>query len=344
LNDFMNRQSGLLNQRGEWILRNTGGELARFVQYPCLSSQVSGWLKAQLAKYTPTSGEKVWANIVAQIDYYAPKDCAQYNICNFKTDMERKMLPYTKSCAKTYTDTFKIRAQAISDSEADEVCTRLKAQENHFHNLVNDSWQPVSPDTNSQIEVVIFDNTDDYKFWANTIFGIGTDNGGMYMEGTPSQAGNIARYFCYERARNGKFDVWNLEHEFTHYLDGRYDMKGDFGDSSKGRTIWWIEGFAEYAANKNQYPSMVDDCKEQKYTLSTIFNNNYNSGSDRVYHYGYLAARFMFEKHRGDVDKILGYFRTGKYNDYESWFNGIVNNYDSEFRSWCKCIADGKPC
>lgn len=344
LNDFMNKQSGLLNQRGEWVLRNTGGELARFVKYSCLSSQISGYLKAQLAKYTQSNAEKVWASIVQQIDYYTPKDCATYNICTFKKDMEQKKLPYTKTCDKTYMDTFVIRAQSISDAEAAEVCSRLKAQESHFHTLVKDNWQPVTPDTNNRIEVVIFDSVDDYKFYANLIFGIGTDNGGLYLEGDPSKAGNVARYFCYERPKNGKFDVWNLEHEFTHYLDGRYDMKGDFTDESKGRTIWWIEGFAEYAANKNSYPSMVDDCKEQRFTLSTIFGNNYNAGSDRIYHYGYLAARYMFERHRGDVDTILGMFRSGQYSNYESWFNNIVNRYDSDFSSWCKCIANGKPC
>ena len=34
----------------------------------------------------------------------------------------------------------------------------------------------------------------------------------------------------YQRACDDGFvgGVWNLNHEYTHYLDGRYDMKGDF--------------------------------------------------------------------------------------------------------------------
>jgi len=318
--------------------------LARFLKYTDNYATYSGYVKAQLQKYTPSNAEKVWASIVSQIDYYDRKNCAIYNICNFKADLEKRKLPFRKDCGKTYVDTFIIRAQEISEAEANTVCQRLKDQESYYHNLVKDNWAPVKPDTNDKIEVVIFNDVDEYKIWANLLFGISTDNGGMYMEGNPSVAGNIARYFCYERPRDGKFDVWNLEHEFTHYLDGRYDMQGDFGASSKGRTIWWIEGFAEYSANKNQYPSMVQDCKDKSYPLSTIFGNDYNAGQNRIYHYGYLAARFMFERHRSDVDTILSNFRSGNYSAYESFMNGIVNRYDSEFSNWCTCIANGKPC
>jgi microbial collagenase len=344
LNEFMDRHADLLNTKNEWILRNTGGELARFLKYDCLYSQVSGYIKNQVAKYSSSSGEKVWAVMANNIDKYDSKNCAQYGVCNYKVNLEKKILPITRTCPKTYVDTFIVRAEAMSSTELDEVCTRLKAQESHFHNLVKDNWAPVVPDTNDKIEVVIFNNTEQYKFYAWLLFDIDTNNGGMYMEGDPSQAGNIARYYCFERPRGGKFDVWNLEHEFSHYLDGRYNMKGGFSDTNKDRTVWWGEGFAEYAANKENYPSMVDDCKAKRYSLSTIFNNNYESGTTRVYHYGYLAARFMFERHRNDVSTILNYFRAGKNDEYQSWFNGIVNQYDNEFSNWCTCIANKKPC
>jgi microbial collagenase len=345
LSDFMDKQSGLLNTNGEWILRNTAGELGRFAKYSCISSFVSGLVKKQFAKYTLTSAPKVYISLASKVDYYAAKDCAAYGLCTFKADLEKKILPFTKSCDKTRTDTFKIRAQQISDAEANEVCRRLKDQENYFHNLVKDNWAPVNPDTNALIEVVIFNDVDDYKFYASILFGISTDNGGIYIEGDPSKQGNVARYFCYERPKNGKFDVWNLEHEFTHYLDGRYDMKGDFtAGSTSGHTIWWLEGFAEYAANKNNYQSLVQYCTTKAYTLSTIFNNNYNSGEERVYYYGYQAARFMFERHRADVDKILGFFRAGQYPQYEAFITSIGTKYDQEFSSWCTCIANGKPC
>jgi microbial collagenase len=345
LSDFLDRHGDLVGTSSEWIFQNTAGELGRFSKYACIYPTISALLKKQMAKYNANSAPKVYAALLDTWSYYDSKNCATYGFCNFKAELEKKILPFSKTCDKTYTDTFKIRAQQISDAEATEVCRRLKDQESYYHNLVKDNWKPVNPDTNALIEVVIFDNSDEYKFYASKIFGIGTDNGGMYIEGDPSKAGNIARYFCYERPKNGKFDVWNLEHEFTHYLDGRYDMQGDFtASSTSGHTIWWIEGFAEYAANKNEYPSMKDDCAAKLYPLSTILNNNYNSGTNRVYHYGYLAARFMFERHRNDVETILGNFRTGQYSQYEKFITGIGSRYDQEFSQWCTCIAANKPC
>jgi len=345
LNVFMDWHGDLVGTKNEWILRNTGGEMARFLKYDCLYSQVSGYVKSQLSKHSTSAGEKVWAVMANSVDQNDKKNCASYGVCDFKVNLEKKILPITRTCPKTYVDTFIVRAQAMSSTELDEVCTRLKAQETHFHNLVKDNWTPVVPDTNDKIEVVIFDNTEQYKFYAWLLFDIDTDNGGMYIEGDPSQPGNVARYYCFERPlRGGKFNVWNLEHEFNHYLDGRYNMKGNFYDTNKPMSVWWGEGFAEYAANKEDYPSMVDDCKRKQYTLSTIFNNDYSSGTTRVYHYGYLAARFMFERHRSEVDTILNFFRAGKQAEYQSWMNGIVNLYDNEFSSWCTCIANGKPC
>lgn len=344
INGFLDKHGSMVTSKNEWIIRNSAGELAKFLAYDCQRSTVSGYVRNQLSKYGPNNGDKVWAAMAIRIEEFDNKNCAQYNACNFKADLERKVLPITHSCGKTYKDTFIVRAQSISSSELDEVCRRLKAQESHFHTLVNDNWTPVVPDTNDKIEVVIFNNTDEYKFYAWLLFGIDTNNGGMYMEGDPSQPGNVARYYCYEKFQKGKFDVWNLEHEFSHYLDGRYNMKGNFGDTNKPMTVWWGEGFAEYAANKEQYPQMVDDCKEKLYPLSTIFNNDYSSGVNRIYHYGYLAARFMFERHRSDVNTILKFFRAGQIREYQSWFNGVYNRYDSEFSNWCTCIANGKPC
>ncbi|MFP3454626.1 collagenase, partial [Bacillus sp. SIMBA_154] len=71
---------------------------------------------------------------------------------------------------------------------------------------------PVADDYNRFLYVNIFDSSDDYSKYAKAIFGINTNNGGMYLEGDPSDTDNEANFVAYE-ASYAKADhfVWNLE-------------------------------------------------------------------------------------------------------------------------------------
>jgi len=341
LNDFMDKHSDLVNTTNEYILRNAGGELARFLKYKCLQEKVDGFVEKQLKQYNAKSAHKVWMTLVVIATRYGTKKYGGKNM-RINTSMESSIITFKYDCGKSYKDSFIIKAQnTMTTSEASQICQKLKSHESFFHNLVKDSWQPVADDFNEKLEVIIFNNDRDYKYYGNLIYSIPTNNGGYYLEGHPNVKTNQARYYCYKMNRNGQSVIWNLEHEFTHYLDGRYNMKDSTFYTMGGRRFWWLEGFPEYAAYKQNHPDKVKLCKSNRYALSYIFYTTYSSGQDLIYDYGYLAARFMFEKHRSDVDTILKYFRAGQYSQFESWFNGIYNRYDSEFRSWCSCIASG---
>ncbi|TMP65109.1 collagenase, partial [Pseudoalteromonas sp. S1609] len=91
--------------------------------------------------------------------------------------------------------------------------------------------------------------SDDYGKYAGVNFGFNTNNGGMYLEGDPSVVGNQANFIAYEaNYANAEHFVWNLEHEYVHYLDGRFDLYGDFNSPTED-VVWWSEGVAEYIAN-----------------------------------------------------------------------------------------------
>ena len=66
----------------------------------------------------------------------------------------------------------------------------------------------------------------------------------------------------------------------------------------------------------------------------------HNSGQVRIYNWGYLATRYMFEKRASDVASILGYVRPGNYAGYETFMNGLGTRYDADFRAWLPCVAD----
>jgi len=53
-----------------------------------------------------------------------------------------------------------------------------------------------------------------------------------------------------------------------------------------------------------------------------------------VYHWGYLATRFMFENHRDQITAMLGYFRPGNYAAYRTFLASNQTSHDSEWNTW----------
>ncbi|WNZ65969.1 collagenase [Myxococcus sp. MxC21-1] len=70
-------------------------------------------------------------------------------------------------------------------------------------------------------------------------------------------------------------------------------------------TTWWLLGLAEYISKKRDNAGAGQVGRNKTYQLSEIFRNTLSSGSERVYSWGSLAARFMFERHASQVDTFV---------------------------------------
>ncbi len=90
--------------------------------------------------------------------------------------------------------------------------------------------KPVADDHNDQLELVVFASGEDYRKYSNLFFGNDVDNGSIYSEGDPSDPDNTARSIVYVATWLPERPIWNLEHDHVHYLDGRYNLHGDFED------------------------------------------------------------------------------------------------------------------
>lgn len=73
------------------------------------------------------------------------------------------------------------------------------------------------------LTIVIYNSPDEYQL-NRQLYGYETNNGGIYIEETGT-------FFTYERTPEQS--IYSLEelfrHEFTHYLQGRYEVPGLFG-------------------------------------------------------------------------------------------------------------------
>lgn len=253
--------------------------------------------------------------------------------------LESRILPIVHNCSPT----LRIRAQEMTADQLTATCTSLANQDAYFHGVVNDSG-PVANDYNTTLEVDVFNSSADYKAYAGRIYGIDTNNGGMYLEGDPSRAGNQPRFICYERTDvSPGWQIWNLNHEYTHYLDGRFDLYGDFSASQTTPTVWWGEGIAEYISYSYRgttYASAVAEAGKHTYSLRTLFDTTYaNSDVNRTYNWGYLAARYMIERHPADVATVLGHYRAGNWTAARSFLTSL--DYESDWDVWLTAVAAG---
>lgn len=344
LYNFVNNNFNNLGGDYGYLVANAGRELGRFLQYTeggSLKNLAKSRAKLMIDRSNVTgSTASLWVGVGEMIDYYDKANCSYYNLCNFKNKVDTNVLTISHSCSPT----LRIRAQALTPAQLTETCNIVGGQETYFHTQAVTNKIPVANDNNTQLEMVVFASSKDYTTYAGTLYGINTNNGGMYLEGDPAVVGNQARFIAYQAEwKLPQFEIWNLTHEYVHYLDGRFNLYGDFNAAMGVKSVWWIEGFAEYMSYS--YRNLAYDAAKQQaaagtYKLSTIFNNDYNSGTTRVYNWGYLAVRYMFEKQRNKVTNILGYFRPGNFTGYTNYMNGssMSTSMDSDFQAWLPCV------
>lgn len=261
-------------------------------------------------------------------------DDALFGSCIVPPKVE-DILTVTHEC----TDNIIIRAQGtISQATLTQSCADMALQETQFHNFFNTQGTPVTGDLNESIEVIAFASPEDYEKYAPEFFGISTDNGGMYLEGTPSNANNQARFIAMQCPDSWvgyscqyEDQIYNLRHEFTHYLDGRYVKAGSFG--SFDYSTAWAEGMAEYMSMGNDHARTLDTLKGK--TIPPLYNivfMDYNY--DDLYQWGYFAMRYLGEEHKEEIDLIVDALQAGDNDAYKAALKGAVERTDSGFEAF----------
>ncbi|MER7533657.1 M9 family metallopeptidase [Streptomyces sp. NPDC097704] len=340
---FVSRNKALLGTGYGYLPYNGARELGRFLRYPALLPKLKPLMR-QLADQSAPSGSTayLWAAVAEMVQAYDSAHAADYGTADSAARLRAGILATSHTCSPS----IRVLAQQVTADNLASACDSLQKQDAYFHAVARDNGA-VADDLNTTIEVVVFDSSFDYQVFAAAIYGIDTNNGGMYLEGDPATAGNQPRFLAYEDTRvRPDFQVWNLNHEYTHYLDGRFDMYGNFDAGVSTPTIWWIEGFAEYVSYSYRglpYDAAISAAGRHTYALSTLFDTTYqNTDTERTYRWGYLAVRYMLEKHRGDLDAVLARYRTGDWNGARTLLKTTIGTrYDADFDAWLTSCAAG---
>ena len=318
------------------VLGGAARELTRFLEYksaPVYSTVVSR-VRSVLDYYDPLGPYvSIWIAAVEGVyDVYGTNGCADLGICGIRKEIERRVLSMEYSC----NENLAIRTQSMTPFEMDKACVKLRELEAGFHQRLNTNYEPVADDSNARLEIVVFSDPDSYRTYSYFFFGNPTDNGGIYLEGEPSDPSNTARFFAYNASWLEERPVWNLEHEYIHYLDGRFIKYGPYHGGTQN-TLWWGEGLAEYiskADNITERIIILARAYRYRLRLSEVFAlDGYQEA--RVYDRCFLAMRFMFEKHPEEIDSFIGYLRVGDYDGYANYINESIGvKYDNEWTNW----------
>ncbi|MFF1284665.1 collagenase [Streptomyces sp. NPDC058299] len=344
LYDFALAHTDRLGTPLAFLDSNAGMNLARYTEHPELRDTVRPLVKDLLDRTAitgPTAG--LWVAVAAQASSYDSADCGYYDVCGLPDKLARAVLPVTRHCDANVT----VHAQALTAADLDAACAAVLRQDAYFRGIVRADGA-IPGQYASTLQLVVFASRADYQTYAGPMYGISTDNGGMTLGGDPSDPANQPMSVMYQKDQDDGFAarIWNLNHEYTHFLDARDDMLGDFGRQISVPDVWWIEGLAEYVSYSYRglaYEQAAREAGKHTYRLSTLFGSTYdNSDVTRTYPWGYLAVRYMLDRHPDDVQRMLARFRVGDYaGGYAVYHDGIGTRYDADFDQWLTACAAG---
>lgn len=244
----------------------------------------------------------------------------------------------TRECINTEnTTTIKLQNSQLSTEQLDYICSEIESVDLLFHQKLSTGMTPVPNDKNDSVNVNIFANQPAFMTTGQVLLNMRDDaETGIYFESDPESNSATANVITFEARRwaDNEFFIWELTHEYTHYLDGRYNKKGDYSSTSPHDLTWWTEGLAEYIAdNDSPYLSVKLAQSSENFTLSEIISSGYD-GDASPYDWGSTAVKFMVEQRPDDMQTFRDKARLGQYTALDSWLQTWASDNQDTFAQW----------
>lgn len=299
---------------------NAISELARLMEYSNHFAAAEAATADILDEYTRLSAP--WFKAVTSLIYYS--DCSKFEgICrdDLETELYGILFPNTFS----FDDGKFVVRTAISEEEAQELYHASKQVEAQYKRAKQD-LEAVENDPNETLTMFIYGTHSDYLDFHNFLFGLDTNNGGIYIE-------QWGQFFTYQRTEQES--IYSLEelfrHEYVHYLNSRFTIDGMWGEVdfyNNERLTWWDEGSAEFFAGatqtdgvkvrKTMVREIVHDGTD-RFTVSDVLSSSYSTGF-KFYRYSALFFNYL---NANQPETITQLYKLGKAGDI-SGFDTLV--------------------
>ncbi|WP_243526254.1 collagenase ColA [Bacillus pseudomycoides] len=352
IDGFINEVSrmALLNQvttENSWLINNGiyyAGRLGNFHSNPNKPLEV---LTQAMHMYPRLS--EAYFNAVEQISTnYGGKD---YNgntvdLQKIREEGQKQYLP------KTYTFDDGSIVFKTGDKVTEEKVKRLywaaKEVKAQYHRVIGNDAALEAGKADDVLTIVIYN--DPYEYKRNSqLYGYDTNNGGIYIEGKGT-------FFTYERTpQQSSYTLEELfRHEFTHYLQARYEVPGSWGQGElyqNERMTWFDEGNAEFFAGSTRTNNVVprksvikglSSNPAERYTAERTLFSKY--GSWDFYNYSFALQSYLYTHQFETFDKIQDLIRANDVKGYDAYREALSKdpNLNKEYQDYMKQLIDNQ--
>ncbi|MBJ8053564.1 collagenase [Bacillus cereus] len=338
---------GTVTDKNGWLINNGIYYASRFGKLhstPTKGQQVA----TEAMRIYPYLGQQYFVAAEQITTNYGGVDANGKTISldKIREDGKQKYLP------KTYTFDDGAIVFKAGDKVTEEKIKRLywaaKEVRAQFYRTVGCDKPLESGHADDVLTMVIYNSPDEYQF-NRQLYGYETNNGGMYIEGKGT-------FFTYERTPQQS--IYSLEelfrHEFTHYLQGRYEVPGLWGQGElyqNERLTWFEEGNAEFFAGSTRLDSVVprksiigglspDPAK--RYTAEQTLNAKY--GTWDFYNYSFALQSYMYNNRPDMFDKVHDLIRANDVSGYDTYRSGLSkdNKLNEDYQSYMQMLVDNR--
>ncbi|HFU7069764.1 collagenase ColA [Bacillus bombysepticus] len=352
IDNFINEVSriallGNITNENSWLINNGiyyAGRLGKFHSNPNKGLEVI----TQAMNLYPRLSGAYFVAVEQMKTNYGGKDYSgnAVDLQKIREEGKQQYLP------KTYTFDDGSIVFKTGDKVTEEKIKRLywaaKEVKAQYHRVIGNDKALEPGNADDVLTIVIYNNPDEYQL-NRQLYGYETNNGGIYIE-------EKGTFFTYERTP--KQSIYSLEelfrHEFTHYLQGRYEVPGLFGSGEmyqNERLTWFQEGNAEFFAGSTRTNNVVprksiisglSSDPASRYTAKQTLFAKY--GSWDFYKYSFALQSYLYNHQFDTFDKIQDLIRANDVRNYDAYRELLSKNtqLNAEYQAYMQQLIDNQ--
>lgn len=230
-----------------------------------------------------------------------------------------------------------------------ESLQQVKAQFFRLFELTDQ--MPVADDPNEVVQIRIYTNGDAYRNYNSFLFNAVSPGGGVYIENPASLREDYATIYTWDRTPAESYYTLEelVRHEYTHYLQARYLIKGFWGDHvnpfyENERLVWFEEGMAEFFSGSTTKDGIIDRAVIKNHisnnlpiTLQRATTSGYTSNT---YNFGSVIWSNWFQTNRKRFRDLSYFTRMGDLgiDDFDTYVNNFIISDQQNFQSHIDCL------